>query len=104
MRIKNKVFLYELISIVWIFMAAIPRRLIFPLKELFAFNYDQGRDFLAVSKIIWEKDFTLIGQTTGLPGIFYGTWWYYFLAPVVFVSGGVPQRFVFFLLFLASYQ
>ena len=104
MRLKYKVFLYELASIIWIFLAAIPRRLIFPLKGLFAFNYDQGRDFLAVSKIIWEKDLVLIGQTTGLPGIFYGPWWYYFLAPVFFVSGGDPQRVAIFFAVLAIFS
>src|SRR3989344_8772759 len=100
MRTISNVFLYELLGIIWIFLAALPRRLIFPLNGLFAFNYDQGRDFLAVSKIIWEKDFTLIGQTTGLPGIFYGPWWYYFLTPVVFVSGGDPQKVAVFFAFL----
>src|SRR3972149_7755166 len=100
MRLKNGVFFYELTGIVLIFLAALPRRLIFPLKGLFAFNYDQGRDFLAVSKIIWEKDLVLIGQTTGLSGIFYGPWWYYFLAPVVFVSGGDPQKVACFFSFL----
>src|SRR3990167_4872729 len=101
MRIHNNVFLYELLGIIWIFLAAIPRRLLFPLNGLFAFNYDQGRDFLAVSKIIWEKDLVLIGQTTGLPGIFYGPWWHYFLAPVVFVSGGDPQKVAIFFAFLS---
>src|SRR3990167_1500624 len=101
MRTISNVFLYELLVIIWIFLAAIPRRLIFPLHGLFAFNYDQGRDFLAVSKIIWEKDLVLIGQTTGLPGIFYGPWWYYFLAPVVFVSGGDPQGVAVFFAFLS---
>ena len=104
MRLKNKIFLYELISIVWIFIAAIPRRLIFPLKGLLAFNYDQGRDFVAVSKIIWEKDLVLIGQTTGLPGVFYGPWWYYFLAPVVLVSGGDPQRVAVYFAVLAIFS
>src|SRR3990167_60132 len=104
MRLKNKVFLYELISIVLIFLAALPRRLIFPLKGLFAFNYDQGRDFLAVSKIIWDKDFVLIGQTTGLPGIFYGPWWYYFLAAVVFLSGADPQKVSIVFAFIGIFQ
>ena len=101
MRLKNRVFFYELTGIVLIFLAALPRRLIFPLNGLFAFNYDQGRDFLAVSKIIWEKDFVLIGQTTGLPGIFYGPWWYYFLASIVFISGGDPQKVAIYFAILA---
>ena len=46
MRLKNRVFFYELTGIVLNFLAALPRRLIFPLKGLFAFNDDQGRDLL----------------------------------------------------------
>src|SRR3989344_5456531 len=102
-RRRLRVF-YEVLPFIWVFLAALPRRLVFPLKGLFAFNYDQGRDFLAVSKIIWEKDFTLIGQTTGLPGIFYGPWWYYFLATVVFLSGGDPQKVSIVFAFIGIFQ
>src|SRR3990170_6140958 len=91
---KSKIMPLGLLSIIWILLAALPRKLIFPINGLFAFNYDQGRDFLAVSKIIWERDFILIGQTTGLPGIFYGPWWYYFLAPIFFISQGNVQVIV----------
>src|SRR3989337_4519221 len=98
---KSKIMPLGLLSIIWILLAALPRKLIFPINGLFAFNYDQGRDFLAVSKIIWERDFILIGQTTGLPGIFYGPWWYYFLASVVFISGGDPQSVAIFFAILA---
>ena len=72
MRLKNRVFFYGLTGIVLIFLAALPRRLIFPLNGLFAFNYDQGRDFLAASKIIWEKDFTfeVIGGSQAPPSSF----------------------------------
>lgn len=104
MRFLNRPKFYELAGISWILLAAIPRRIIFPLKGLFAFNYDQGRDFLAVSKIIWERDFTLIGQTTGLPGIFYGPWWYYFLTPLVFFSKGDPQKVAIFFAILAVFS
>ena len=97
---KSKIMPLGLLSIIWILLAALPRKLIFPINGLFAFNYDQGRDFLAVSKIIWERDFILIGQTTGLPGIFYGPWWYYFLTPVIFISGGDPQKVAVFFAFL----
>lgn len=59
-------------------------------KGNFAFAYDQGRDLLEAAKIAFEGNLTLIGPTTGLPGIFYGPWWYYFLAILVFISGGNP--------------
>lgn len=64
----------------------------FPLiaQGFFAFTYDQGRDLLEVAKIVNDFNLTLIGPTTGLPGIFYGPWWYYFLSPIFFISGGNP--------------
>lgn len=61
-------------------------------KGFFAFTYDQGRDFLAATKIVKDLDLTLIGPTTGLPGIFYGPWWYYFLSPILILTGGDPQK------------
>lgn len=63
----------------------------FTARGFFAITYDQGRDFLEVAKIIYGGNFTLIGPTTGLQGIFYGPWWYYFLSPILYVSKGDPQ-------------
>lgn len=62
----------------------------------FAFTYDQGRDFLEVAKIVYEKNLTLIGQTTGQQGIFYGPSWYYFLTPIFALSNGDPQKVAIF--------
>lgn len=59
-------------------------------KGLFAFTYDQGRDLLEAAKIAFDKNVPFIGPTTGLPGIFYGPWWYYFLSIPVFISKGDP--------------
>lgn len=86
----------DTIVVIFIFLVALPKRIILPLNGIFAFNYDQGRDFLAVAKIIYEKDLVLIGQTTGLQGVFYGPWWYYFLGPLVYVSSGDPQKVALF--------
>ena len=55
-------------------------------QGFFAFTYDQGRDLLAAKEIVADKNFTLIGPTTGLMGIFYGPWWYYFLALLFLIS------------------
>ena len=62
----------------------------------FAFTYDQGRDFLEVSKILYEKNLTLVGQTTGQQGVFYGPTWYYFLSPIFALSNGDPQKIALF--------
>lgn len=66
----------------------------FPLisQGFFAFTYDQGRDLLAVKDIVNNFNLTLIGPTTGLPGIFYGPWWYYFLSPIFAATSGDPLK------------
>lgn len=57
----------------------------------FALTYDQGRDLLLVSNIVYNHNLTLIGPTTGLQGIFYGPYWYYILTPIFTVARGDPQ-------------
>lgn len=80
----------EYLAFVLIFIAAALLR--FPLvsQGFFAFTHDQGRDLLAVAEIV-NGHLTLIGPTTGLQGIFYGPWWYYFLTPLYLVASGDPQ-------------
>lgn len=81
----------DLFALALILIVGFLSKLPFTILGFFAFTYDQGRDFLEVSKIIYEHNITLIGPTTGLQGIFYGPWWYYFLSPVLFVAQGNPQ-------------
>lgn len=100
MKAFSKHIFLELTPVILIFLLAMPRRLIFPLHGIFAFNYDQGRDFLAVSKIIETKHPVLIGQTTGLQGIFYGPWWYYFLSPIFYITKGDPHKIALIFAFL----
>lgn len=65
----------------------------------FAFTYDVGRDMLKVQEMIEQRKIPLIGQTTGLGGLFYGPWWYYILAPAFIISNGNPQGVAFFMVF-----
>jgi len=57
----------------------------------FAFTYDVGRDMLALWNIVYLHKIPLIGATTGLPGVFYGPWWYYLLTPFFIAASGDPQ-------------
>lgn len=82
----------DILVALFLTLISFPNRLFGTSKGLFAFTYDQGRDLLEVSKIIWDHNFTLIGPTTGLAGIFYGPWWYYFLVPIFILSNGDPQK------------
>lgn len=61
----------------------------------FAFTYDVGRDMLALYNIVHFHKLVLIGATTGLPGVFYGPWWYYFLTPFFILFSGNPQGIAF---------
>ena len=65
------------------------------LTNSFAFTYDVGRDMLALSNIVNLHKFPLIGATTGLPGVFYGPWWYYMLTPFFILLSGNPQGIAF---------
>ncbi len=61
----------------------------------FAFTYDVGRDMLALANIVYDHRIPLIGATTGLPGVFYGPWWYYMLTPFFIIFMGNPQGIAF---------
>jgi len=57
----------------------------------FAFTYDVGRDMLSLWDIAYNHKLSLIGPTTGIPGVFYGPWWYLILLPFFVVFKGSPQ-------------
>ena len=63
----------------------------------FAFTYDVGRDMLSLWNIAYDHKIILIGATTGIPGVFYGPWWYYMLTPFFLLFGGNPQGIAFIL-------
>ncbi len=61
----------------------------------FAFTFDQGRDFLTLSKIVNEHKLQLIGPPTGpIDGVFHGVWWFWFLAPFFYLVKGNPEQLV----------
>lgn len=61
------------------------------LSNSFAFTYDVGRDMLAVWDIVYSFKISLIGATTGIPGVFYGPWWYFMLIPFFTLFRGDPR-------------
>lgn len=81
---------FKLILLLVIITTASLLRIPLTAQGFFAFTFDQGRDLLAVKEIVVDHNLTLIGPTTGLPGIFYGPWWYYFLSAIFFSTGGNP--------------
>ncbi|HMS22615.1 MAG TPA: glycosyltransferase family 39 protein [Candidatus Levybacteria bacterium] len=91
---KNKL---QLAILCVIIICALYLRMGGVLTKSFAYTYDVGRDLIQVQKIVGEHKIPLIGQTTGLGGLYYGPWWYYILTPPFVISQGNPQGIVFFM-------
>jgi len=90
-RLQNFVEKYSLFLLILILLIGIYSRVRLVLDKSFPFTYDIGRDLLVVSGMVHHFTIPLIGPTTGLPGLFYGPWWYYSLVPAFIVGGGNPQ-------------
>lgn len=80
----------------------------FRLKPIFfqtvPYTFDQGRDFLKVQEIVRDLNPTLIGPTTGIPGLFHGAWWYYFLTVPYLIFLGSPIGFSIFIFIISFLQ
>lgn len=66
------------------------------LAHYVAYTYDQGRDFIAAANIILLHKIPFIGPTTGVNGLFHGSWWYYLLSIPYIVFNGSPIGFYWF--------
>lgn len=91
---KNKL---QLLILSVIILIALYLRMGGVLSKSFAYTYDVGRDLIQVQKIVGDHKIPLIGQTTGLGGLYYGPWWYYILTPPFVISQGNPQGIVLFM-------
>lgn len=93
-RFKNNILF---VGIILIFIIGSWLRIEGILTRSFAFTYDVGRDLIEVGKIVNFHTIPLIGQTTGLAGLFYGPWWNYILTLPFAISGGDPQGVALFI-------
>jgi 4-amino-4-deoxy-L-arabinose transferase-like glycosyltransferase len=74
---------------VLVLLLALGLRLFILKDNNFYFTMDQGRDALAVRKILNGK-LTLTGPTTAIPGLYAGPLWYYFIGIGYLFSHGHP--------------
>ncbi len=65
-----------------------------------AYTYDQGRDFMAGAHIVLSHDIPFIGPTTGINGLFHGSWWYYLLSVPYLIFHGAPIGYYWFNFFI----
>lgn len=70
------------------------------LSHSVAYTYDQGRDFMAGANIILTHHVPFIGPTTGINGLFHGSWWYYYLVLPFLIFKGLPIGFYYANLFI----
>lgn len=71
------------------------------ISKNFIFLIDQGRDMLAVKRIIFDHHLTLIGPYTSLQGAFQGPLWYYLLSIPAFITNGDPWSSVVLMLLIS---
>lgn len=60
------------------------------LTQSIPFNFDHGKDSLAVMHMILTHTPKFIGPWTSIPGLYFGSAWYYFLAPWYLIGGFNP--------------
>jgi len=69
-------------------------------EQATAFDFDHGRDALAVIHMIKLKQLRFIGPWTSISGLFFGPLYYYLLTPLAWLTNGHPlsQTWTMFLL------
>ncbi len=70
------------------------------LAHYVAYTYDQGRDFIAGANIILTHHIPFIGPTTGINGLFHGSWWYYLLTIPFLIFKASPIGYYWFNFFI----
>ena len=76
--------------VITIFLLGILLRFQETISNNFLFLIDQGRDMMAVKRIIYDHSLILIGPYTSLQGVFQGPLWYYLLAVPAIIADGNP--------------
>ncbi|NMB56780.1 hypothetical protein GYA19_02475 [Candidatus Beckwithbacteria bacterium] len=61
---------------------------VFP--NTFSFNFDQGKDSLAILHMLKTFSLKFIGPWTSISGLYFGPAWYYLLAPGYLLTNGNP--------------
>ncbi len=81
----------QILILTLVLILAVLLRLPYLVNQDFAFDYDHGRDALAVAHLTKLFKLKFIGPWTSIPGLFFGPLYYYLLAPLSFLSNGHPM-------------
>ncbi|MCL5090497.1 MAG: glycosyltransferase family 39 protein [Patescibacteria group bacterium] len=83
-----KVYWQEIFLTIFIIIAAVLR--FYNIDKLQFFTYDQSRDALFVKRMIVDHEFRLLGTQTSLPGMYLPPFYFYTIAPVLWLFGLNP--------------
>ncbi|MBU1085100.1 hypothetical protein KKB06_02000, partial [Patescibacteria group bacterium] len=79
---------------IWLIIFILGIAIIFKIPYLYeqavAFDFDHGRDALAVIHMIKTGQLRFIGPWTSIPGLFFGALYYYLLVPLAWLTSGHP--------------
>jgi hypothetical protein len=78
---KNKV--YSLILILILIVGAFLR--LYKISEYMTFLGDEGRDALVVKRLLLDHDLVFVGPGTSVGNMYLGPFYYYFMAPFLFL-------------------
>lgn len=96
-----KKYKFYVICVIAVFILAMLLRAQESVSGNYLFLIDQGRDMMAVKKIVFDHHLTLIGPYTSLQGIFQGPLWYYLLSIPVFLMRGDPVGTLYLMLLVS---
>lgn len=94
----------QILILILVLILAILLRLPFLLSQDVAFDYDHGRDALAVAHLTKLFKLKFIGPWTSIPGLFFGPLYYYLLTPLAWVFNGHPMSQVWTMFLLVLFQ
>ena len=85
--------LIQLLPFLGVFILYLAVRLPTVRSHSVAYTYDQGRDFIVAANVILLHKIPFIGPTTGINGLFHGSWWYYYLVLPFLIFKGLTIGF-----------
>lgn len=101
---KIKKYLRENILLVLIFFLVLSSHHFLLKDSVIPFQFDHGKDSLAVMDMWLNKNLKLIGPWTSIPGLYFGPAWYYLILPAFVIGAWNPISPVWLMVFLLLVQ
>lgn len=94
----------NLLFLLFLLLITLLSRFLLVKDGLVPFQFDHGKDSLAVMDMWLNKTPKLIGPWTSIPGLYFGPGWYYLILPSFLFGNWHPMSPVFLMIFLQLIQ